>query len=256
MPSHHLNFDANSIVTRGLIDTVAALRAVVAHRSMAAIYGRPGVGKTYAFGTAIEIGLDIEVIEIDPIERITPKSLALEISEGLTGQPPRGTLRDLDRALLRELLPGREFLLVIDEAQRLNHDCCEYVRRLWDARQKAHALHRETAFAVAFVGGHGCFETLYRHPMLRRRIGWWVHIEPLSPDAVTVEIPKLNPQLLGGCAKETLLRIDEEYAHGILGWWIDFLLKARDVCDEDGKDVVDDDVVDAVIATRSAARAA
>lgn len=254
MPVHHLNLDANTIVTPGLIEASSAIRNAVKHRGMAAIHGMPGVGKSFATAATIEtLGLDIETREIEARERIGTKGLALAIWRALTGTRASGSLREIDEQLLETVLPGREFLLVIDEAQQLDRDCFEYVRRLWDARQKALALRDETAFAVAFVGGHRCFETLFRHQMLRRRIGWWAHIQPLEAETVLAEIPKLHP-LLARADAETLLWINDEYAHGQLGWWADFLVKANDVCSDLDLDTVTDEVTEAVLATRSAMR--
>lgn len=113
----------------------------------------------------------------------TMRKVLESIVTALTGDtPPESRNRfQLTRQLI-ELLAGPDWLLVIDEAQRLNSKCIEVIRTLHD--------HISTRFSLLLVGGDGCWEVLSKEPMLRSRITRRVPFQPLSRLII--------PTLIGG----------------------------------------------------------
>ena len=140
------------------------------------------------------------------------KAVVQGLLEALTGVPHHGERFALTRDLTREL-SGAPRLIVVDEAQRLNHDAVETLRMLHD--------HPDTRFALALVGGNGCWEVLSAHPMLRSRIYRRVAFTRLEWKELAVILPAYHP-IYRDADRELLVLVDEAYARGSFRAWAVF----------------------------------
>jgi predicted AAA+ superfamily ATPase len=122
----------------------------------------------------------------------------------------------------------------VDEAQRLNRECIEFLRHLHD--------HPRTRFALVLVGGADAWAVLSREPMLRSRIYRRVSVTPLSSSEVCALMGSFHP-IYAGADAELRLLIDDHYTHGNVRDWAAFTLTAARLCAETGRERVDERVV-------------
>jgi DNA transposition AAA+ family ATPase len=146
---HFLGLEgAATIPTRHLVLTRRAVIDVVEARAMGAVHGNAGLGKTFAVEEAVK-ALAVPVSWTSFPSRPTMRLVAAALTEDLTGVAANEHNRFHLTGLLVELLGHSERLIVIDEAQRLNRECIEYLRHLHD--------HPVTTFGLVLVGGEGCW---------------------------------------------------------------------------------------------------
>src|SRR4051795_6202926 len=81
--------------------------------------------------------------------------------------------------------PQQDRLVVIDEAQRLNRECIQYIRHLHDDPA--------TRFGLLLVGGDGCWQVLSRAAVLLSRLYRRVTFTPLSARDVLEVMPRYHP---------------------------------------------------------------
>jgi DNA transposition AAA+ family ATPase len=124
--------------------------------------------------------------------------------------------------------------VVVDEAQRLNKDCIEFLRYLHDDRR--------TRFALLLVGGDDAWSVLSREPMLRSRVYRRVALNPLSGPQVCDLMGSFHP-IYDGADRELLLLIDDHAGHGNLRHWAAFTHAAAGLCERAGRDRVDEEIV-------------
>jgi type II secretory pathway predicted ATPase ExeA len=141
--------------------------------------------------------------------------------------------------LLLDVLAHERWVVVVDEAQRLNRECIEYLRHLHD--------HPATCFALLLVGGDGCWEVLSREPMLRSRIYRRVVFRPLSRRQVLAMIRPYHP-LYREVADELVDFIDDHFAHGNFRNWAAFTRSALDLCQWTGRPTLDEAIARNVFA--------
>lgn len=134
---------------------------------------------------------------------------------------------------LKDTLAERFRLVVIDEAQWLNRECCEYLRHLHDERR--------TRFALLFVGGAGCYEVLRREPMLSSRIYAQVRFAPLTPAQVAKMIP-IYHDIYAGASVGLIELVDRHFAHGNFRDWAKFTQHAARLLKGLGREHLDEEV--------------
>lgn len=208
---------ARTVPTRNFKLTRRAVRDVARKRAIAAIYGEAGLGKTFSTKEAVDEVEDV-VWHVFPIGT-NPKALVLSLLELLTGVPHSGTLSRLEPILLKALR-DRSPLIAIDEAQRLNHLCIEYLRHLHDDPQ--------SRFALVLVGGNDCWNTLSRYPMVVSRVARRVAFRPLGLDELLEVLPAFHP-LYEDNDLEIIRFVDERYARGNFRAWTLFTDTALDL---------------------------
>jgi Rad3-related DNA helicase len=188
---------------------------------MGVVHGTAGLGKTFAVEEAVVDWPDIQPYWLSFPSRPTMRLVAVTLLSLLTGGPSEE--RDRFRAtavLLAELARRQNILVVVDEAQRLNQECIEYLRHLHD--------HPTTRFTLLLVGGNGCWEVLSREPMLRSRIFRRVTFRPLQSREVVEVLPRYH-RLYRDVTEELLLFIDDNFAHGNFRNWASFTRSASDL---------------------------
>lgn len=236
MASTFLGLTGAQIVgTQDFLQTQQVLADLVEKRAMGAIHGDAGLGKTFAVETAMEY-LDIESCRVVIPTKASMRRVAIVLLRALTGTDHTGERYRLSDDLIFEL-SERPRLVVVDEAQNLNHDGVEFLRHIHDDEN--------TCFALALTGGNGCWEVLRRYPMLRSRIWRRVSFQSLSLATVLEVFPSFHP-LYAEADVQVLSRIDDEIAHGNFRHWAAFTVDAIRVCADRDLTTVNDAVVDEI----------
>lgn len=231
MVRHFLDLDgARVLPTAGLQLVEQAVADVVATSAMGVVHGPAGLGKTFAVEQALAGARAVGCWSAFP-SRPTMRLVAATLFEQLTGSPAgRGSRFVLMDQVIEEL-SARRRVVVVDEAQRLNTECIEFLRHLHD--------HPRTRFALLLVGGDTAWNVLSREPMLRSRVYRRVRFEALSPEQVCTLIGSFHP-IYEGVDRELLLFIDDHFAHGNLRDWASFTQTAVGLCCEHGQDRIDE----------------
>lgn len=244
MPSHFLNFPGlRTLKTHQYQLTQRIVGDVARACAMGCVHGPTGTGKTFAVEAALEAveGFPQIYCAMPADSNVTPFRLACQLYRAITGAEPPSKAKSQYPLVdaLDDYLAAPERLLVLDEAQRMDSRCLDLVRRLYDSRR--------THFGVLFVGGDGCWERLSREPMLKSRIYRRLPFMPLPPQAVPRWI-RIFHAIYRRTDPELLTHIDDVYAEGVLRNWTSFTKSAADMCDEWGKEYVDEEIVKNVLA--------
>ncbi len=238
MPSHHLGLVGAKVVqTAQVLLSRRAIRDLLSARALGVMHGPAGSGKTFAAEFAVT-EFRVERAWVQFPSRPTMLHVARRLYRELTGADPgRANRFELSEELIT-LLAGREWLLVVDEAQWLNRECIEYLRHLHD--------HPRTKFSLLLVGGDGCWRVLSREPMLRSRIYRRVRFAPMRPDTVLEVIPGYHSiyQHAGG---ELIAMVDDRYAHGCFREWASFTHSALALCREQNASVLSEPIARAAL---------
>jgi DNA transposition AAA+ family ATPase len=171
-------------------------------------YGDPGAGKTFALRVAILDRCTLPVTWIEPQHRPTMLALTEQLLRALGDATTTGQRRVLLPPLIERLACPR--LIVVDEAQRLTAECIDQLRYLSDRP--------DTNFALALAGGVRCMEVLNLEPQLARRCPLKIEFTPMDGEEVLDYMRRYHP-IYEQLDSKLLLRIDDEYAHGMLGNW-------------------------------------
>jgi DNA transposition AAA+ family ATPase len=110
----------------GVIHRVCGL--VHKNKDMGLIAGPAGVGKTYALEQYGKENSNVILIKVD--STYNRQTLLQEIAK-LTQSKIKGDFRMIFDNIL-EVLSNRDYLLIIDEADQLKHNCLELVRNIHD----------------------------------------------------------------------------------------------------------------------------
>jgi DNA transposition AAA+ family ATPase len=204
--------EVSTIETDAFLLTERAINDVLAHSALAAVVGPAGTGKTHAVKVISRALQGVRVLAVEFESRPTMLHVARTLMRTLSGSEPRGNRHRLSVELVAALQPPerQRLLLHVDEAQRLNRECIEYLRYLHD--------HVQTGFALCLSGGDGCWDVIEREPMLLSRIFRRVRFSPLTDNQVLEFMPRYHP-LWGECPPELLLEVNERCAHGVFRTW-------------------------------------
>jgi type II secretory pathway predicted ATPase ExeA len=223
---------AKTVATEHLRLTHHAAADVWAACAMGAVHGPAGLGKTFAVEDALASRRRGEVCWASFPSRPTMRLVSAELWATLSGEPaPRADRFALTARLVEELSTCRR-MLVVDEAQRLNRECIEFLRHLHD--------HPATTFGLLLVGGDGCWDVLTREPMLRSRIYRRVAFGPLTAPQVLEVVRRFHP-LYQDATDELVLFVDDNFGHGNFRNWAVFTRTAQSLCTR-GRRGFDEDV--------------
>jgi DNA transposition AAA+ family ATPase len=223
MPRHFLALQgAQTVKTNALKLTRRAVADLLAVETgaMGVVHGDAGLGKTFAVEEAVADWPDVKSYWVAFPGRPTMRLVAATLLSLLTGEPSEGDRFRATAVLMAELARRQDVLVIVDEAQRLNQECIEYLRHLHD--------HPTTRFTLLLVGGNGCWEVLSREPMLRSRIFRRVTFRPLPSREVAAVLPTYH-RLYRDATEELLLFIDDNFAHGNFRNWASFTRSAADL---------------------------
>jgi DNA transposition AAA+ family ATPase len=220
-PAHFLGLEGAAILpTSHFLLTHRAVEDVVDRAAMGVIHGDAGLGKTFAVQAALTAHPDWAIATMSFPNQPTMRQVAATLLLDTAGVPDPGYNRFRTTALLLEELGRVPWLIVVDEAQRLNGVCIEYLRHLHD--------HPTTRFALLLVGGNGCWEVLSREPMLESRVWRRVEFRALTAAEVLRHLRGYH-RLYATVPDELLLFIDDNFAHGNFRNWASFTRTAADL---------------------------
>ena len=179
--------DIPFIVTTQVKEMSAVCHALIETREMGVVYGEPGVGKT----------MTAEAISQKWQRRRSPKAFYLEADVGST---PAGIAKKMLRSMA-DLRPAnaadaariienlsRESswdLMIIDEAERLNHHSLEMLRSIYD----------RTRVPILLIGMFELVRQLRSHKKFYSRVGIAYKYEPLSFEQLSGYLGSLHPLL-------------------------------------------------------------
>lgn len=230
-----------TIATSELIRTQEAVARACRKRSITALYGQAGLGKTFALRSVIAKLDDVVPFWIEFDRKPTLREVVRCLYVGIFGEEPTGTrARIVDEvvAALEALAKERTVLVVIDEAQRLTQDCLEQLRRV-------HEL-VPSGFALVLAGGNNCWKVIESEPMLRSRVTRPVHFRAMSKTTILKVMPKFH-EIYKDVPTEVLLSINRSFAHGNFRNWVTFTSTAVDYMEENGIKAVDQEFAKKVI---------
>ncbi len=200
---------AEIIETDELLLTERSLSDVTANSRIGAFVGASGTGKTFSVREIVDGMEDVEVVWLEFESRPTILHLARVIYSGLFDDDPPSVRNSISNAIILGLSRNgrkRKLLLVVDEAQRLNTECIEYLRYLHD--------HVGTGFSLAILGGDGAWSVIRKEPMLLSRIYRRVTFKPMDEDTVLKVLP--NYHSMYDNMKEEFITQLNEYLQGHL----------------------------------------
>ena len=133
------------------------------HQNFGVVTGYVGVGKTrfckeYCAANPMSL-----LIESSP--NMTPGVLLTRLLEKLHNAVPRGL--DNKFSELVQVLSGTNYLLIVDEAERLSPSAMEYLRRIRDMAQVGVVLSGTEKLTALIKPQHGQFD------QVRSRVGMW-----------------------------------------------------------------------------------
>ncbi len=239
---HHASPPGVGIVeTEGLLLSEQALQYVIANRLLGALTGVSGTGKTFTLEELLRGRADIRVVWIEVQVKPTMLSIARAVALALLGEVPTGSRHELSYRLQDVLVDqpgGKPLVLVLDEAQRLNRECAEYLRYLHDPHS--------TRFAMVLAGGNGCWETIRREPMLHSRVHEPVFFKPLGEKALLQMLPNYHA-MYEHADPELLLQVDQQRCHGILRDWSAFTASAAQLLAPRGEQTLTSAIAEVVL---------
>jgi DNA transposition AAA+ family ATPase len=240
MARHFLELaDAAIVPTEAYLLTRRTVTDLYDACAMGAVHGEAGTGKTFAVEEALTNSPSIEAWWLSFPSRPTMRLVATTLLTALTRSAAADRNRFEATAELVDILSHGRRVIVIDEAQRLNRECIEFLRHLHD--------HPMTTFALLLVGGDGCWEVLSREPMLRSRIYRRVVFRPLNRRQV-LSVVRQYHRLYQDVPDELVDFIDDIFAHGNFRNWAAFTRSAQDLCQRTGRLTVDEAIARNVFA--------
>lgn len=230
MVRHFLDLaQARVLPTDGLQLVEQAVADLSAAAALGVVHGPAGLGKTFAVEQALTGHPDAYWLTFP--SRPTMRLVAATLFTELTGRDPGRASRFELMDHVIDALGQRRRVLVLDEAQRLNTECIEFLRHLHD--------HPHTRFTLVLVGGDGAWNVLSREPMLRSRVYRRIRLEALTAAQVCALMGSYHP-IYDGVADELLLFIDDRFAHGNLRDWAAFTQTAAGLCARHGRATLDE----------------
>lgn len=152
------------------------------------LVGDPGIGKTMLLRILLkELTEERYRTALIMTPALEPKELLQAILEDVqlpfkASDSKERLLRTFQRYLLQEAAQGRQFVLVVDEAQNLPAESLEEIRLLSNLETEDKKL-----LQILLVGQLSLEEKLQMPQLrqLKQRISLWERLEPLSPDEVS-----------------------------------------------------------------------
>ena len=226
MGRHFLDLDAGIVRTEDYALCQRAVADVVAKGAMGVVHGQAGAGKTFAVEDAVAATGEPAVF-LAFASRPTMRGIAEELCARLFDfEPGRADQKNLTR-LLRVRLDAEPVLTVVDEAQRLNRECFEFLRYLHDPAERGLGIKARRS-PMLLVGGDQAWGVLAADPMLRSRVYRRVHVRRMRPEQVLAWMPRFHA-LYADAPAELLSFVDHHCGHGLFRNWATFTGTALDV---------------------------
>ena len=207
-------------------------------REIAAFYGEPGLGKSFAVDHFVR-HQELPWVWLDMPPRPSPKEVIVRLTRTLSGgcdsNAPAYDLADE----LCEVLAEQPRIVVTDEAQNLNREGLAQLRYLHDRR--------DAQWALFFVGGHNCDSVLAAHPELDSRVARRVAFAPLEGEELLTVLRAYHP-LIPRTDTRLLVRLDEVYAKGVFRRWARLLQIIEPLARRRGADRLTVELVKAALA--------
>ncbi|HVE47868.1 MAG TPA: ATP-binding protein [Acidimicrobiales bacterium] len=231
MGRHFLDLEAGVVRSQDYALCQRAVADVVAAGAMGIVHGQAGAGKTFAVEDAV-MATGRQAVFLGFATRPTTRGMAEELCARLFDfDPGRADQKNLTR-LLRSRLDVDPMLVVVDEAQRLNRECFEFLRYLHDPSERGlGGVARRSPMLL--VGGDQAWGVLASDPMLRSRIYRRVHVRRLRPEQVLAWMPGFHP-LYREASAELLSFVDHHCGHGLFRNWAAFTRTVLEVVGGEG----------------------
>lgn len=212
MGRHFLELEAGVVRTQDHALCQRAVTDVVRAGAMGVVHGQAGAGKTFAVEDAVAASGE-QAVFLAFATRPTTRGMAEELCTRLFDfDAGRAEHKSLTR-LLRARLDVDPVLIVVDEAQRLNRECFEFLRYLHDPAERGlGGVARRSPMLL--VGGDQAWGVLAADPMLRSRVYRRVHVRRLRPEQVIESMPAFHP-LYRDTPADLLSFIDHHCGHGL-----------------------------------------
>jgi len=231
MGRHFLDLDAGVVRTEDYALCQRTVADVVAAGAMGVIHGQAGAGKTFAVEDAVAATGEHAVF-LAFASRPTMRAIAQELCARLFDFDP-GRAEQTNLARLRTRLDAEPVLIVVDEAQRLNRECFEFMRYLHDPAERGLGA-SACRSPMLLVGGDQAWGVLAADPMLRSRVYRRVHVRRMSPEQVLAWMRRFHALYLDA-EPELLSFVDHHCGHGLFRNWAAFTRTALDVVGEGGR---------------------
>lgn len=229
---NHLS-EAGTILTETFLRTQRVVTDCVKYQMLGVVYGEAGHGKTFAVDAALT-SVELPVVKTLFTDMTTPREMFRQLISVATGSSRKlGTRYEMQDECI-ELLADPH-VVIIDEAQNLNANCTQYLRTLVD--------HPQTNAALVLIGGNGCWERIQRDPMLASRVSRRVKFKAVPAGDLLKALPQYHP-IYAGVDSDLLYELYHRCPISQLRTLAIFTHTAKDVCDEDGQDVLDERAIE------------
>jgi hypothetical protein len=183
------------------------LRIAIDTARVMCVHGGVGLGKSVAVRNNLRFLAPEDAFYFDLGPQLTLCQARLKVAE-LLGLPDGTKDKDVD-SFIREVLKGRQCVLVFDEVQNLHAQFIEYVRNLWDD-----TTNRLTVVLI----GTDSRRRLGRLLATFSRIYPLQPFSPLLPDEVLTVMPQYHPEW-AKVGRADLLWVDQACCHGNFRRW-------------------------------------
>jgi hypothetical protein len=205
---HYLDVEGAMLVpTTASRTTLAHLRTVIKARGIMCVHGRVGLGKTVAVDATLR-----DLASGHTVKTTSPKLARIRETlyrqMRLPGDVPRRVAQCEDALL--HALSERPWVVVCDEAQKLNTTGFEFFRELWDEPA--------TQLTLVFVGSDNCHAKILARPALASRVTTWQPFSPLTPTEVAAIIPQYH-SLWADVSAEDIQWLNDFACHGNFRQW-------------------------------------
>ncbi|MFD8566643.1 AAA family ATPase [Streptomyces sp. NPDC059639] len=214
-PRHDLRLADAGTVWLPVFEALSrGLEQTIDQQAIMCLSGDAGVGKTFALATVLVADTTpacrVCLARLVPRPAPTPAALRCDLAAALDVRDVSHKDPEAFDAALRDVLAAREHLFVVDEAQRLDAACFEYLRYFLDDPRTCAAL-------VLVVGERG-LAVLRRQKMLASRTAVSLRIPALTPGEVRWAIPRFHP-LWQTSTPEAVDLLDARLCHGNFRRW-------------------------------------
>ncbi|MFD4814185.1 AAA family ATPase, partial [Streptomyces sp. NPDC058418] len=195
-------------------DLLRGLEQTADERAIMCLYGDAGCGKTFALETVFASktlpARRVRLVRLLPRPAPTAAALRADLADALDLAGARPGEPEVFDMALRKALAVRDHLLVVDEAQRLDAACFEYLRYLFDDAG--------TRLAIVLAVGERGLAVLRRQKMLASRTAVWLKVPALTPREVRWAIPRFHP-LWEASDPDAVDLLDTRLCHGNFRRW-------------------------------------